>query len=125
MKKTFIAIVMAITMVMSVMVMGPEKAFAMETETEVTATHQLSDVDRATRVIDGLSWYVENNPNWDETVVKVMIHQDNDEVVIATTWIDNGEWYNHTYRYSHDDLVKLDAYTMCICAAAQVGTWMS
>lgn len=123
--KKFFAFVIMITMVMSVMVMGPEKALAKETETEVTAT-QLSDVDRATRAINGLSWYVEHNPNWDEKVVKVMIHQDNDtdEVVIATTWIDNGEWYSETYRYNHDDIVTLDAYTMCICAAAHVGTWM-
>lgn len=122
--KKFFAIIIMVTMIIGVTITGPEKAFAEVNHDKVTATHQLSDVDRLSRALDGLKWYVENNPNWDEKVVKIMIHQENDEVVLASTWIDSGEWHNETVRYTHDEVVEIDALSMCMCAAGKMGVWL-
>lgn len=124
MKKIFVAFMVAMS-VMSVMVMGPEKALAQTTETvEVEAAGYISDVDRATRAMNGLKWYVENNPNWNEKVVRMMIGRDGDTTVIAATWIYDGEVGSDTYRYSHDELVELDAMAMVLVGQGLAGTWM-
>lgn len=120
MKKTFIAIVMAIT-VMSVMVMGAAKAFAATySNSAVVATDEAKDVSRVNDYFRSVIRYVEANPNWDIHVVKMMIHHNGDEVVVSTAWVENGEMVYETYRYDVEDIDELatiaaviDGYYMC------------
>lgn len=125
MKKFMVAFVTFVT-IMSVMVMGPcEEAFAQTTDAANETELQMSDLHRAERIFDELRWYIETNPNWEEKVVRLMIRQEEDGVVVAMTWTNEGEWYSDTYYYSHEDLVEIDAYTMLICAQARVaGVWL-
>lgn len=121
MKKTFIAIVMAITMVMSVMVMGPEKAFAATYSNDaVVANDEAKDIDRVSDDFRSIVRYIEANPNWDFKLVKMMIHHSGDEIVVSTAWMTDDEMNYETYRYGVEDIddldvlaAEIDGYYMC------------
>lgn len=123
MKKTFIAIVMAIT-VMSVMVMGPEKAFAATYSNTVVATDEAKDVSQVNDYFRSVIRYVEANPNWDIHVVKMMIHHNGDEVVVSTAWVANGEMAYETYRYDVEDIDELAALAAIIDGYYLCHYWM-
>lgn len=108
MKKIFVAIVMAIT-VMSVMVMGPEKAFAATYSNDaVVATDEAKDIRRVNDDFKSIVRYIEANPNWDFKLVKMMIHHEGDEVVVSTAWMNENGMNYETYRYGVDEIDNLD-----------------
>lgn len=124
MKKTFIAIVMAIT-VMSVMVMGPEKAFAATYSNDaVVATDTDNDVRRVNDDFRRIVRYIEANPNWDFRLVKMMIHHNGDEVVVSTAWMTDGEMNYETYRYYIDEIDDLDTLAAVIDGYYLCRYWM-
>lgn len=123
--KKFFAFVMAITMVMSVMVMGPEKAFAATYSNSAVVTNdEAKDVSRVNDDFRSIMRYVEANPNWDVHVVKMMIHHDGDEVVVSTAWVENGEMVYKTYRYDVEDIDELDTVAAMIDGYYMCGYWM-
>ena len=107
--KKFFAFVMAITMVMSVMVMGPEKAFAATYSNDaVVATDEAKDIRRVNDDFKSIVRYIEANPNWDFKLVKMMIHHEGDEVVVSTAWMNENGMNYETYRYGVDEIDNLD-----------------
>lgn len=125
MKKTFIAIVMAITMVMSVMVMGPEKAFAATYSNDaVVADDATNDVRRVNDDFDRIVRYIEANPNWDFHLVKMMIHHEGDGVVVSTAWMTDGKMNYETYRYGVDEIDDLDTLAAVIDGYYLCRVWM-
>jgi len=120
MKKTFIAIVMAIT-VMSVMVMGAEKAFAATYSNDAVVANDADYyVCRVNDDFKSIVRYIEANPNWDFHLVKMMIHHEGDDIIVSTAWMNENGMNYETYRYGTDEVADLDmqaavidGYYMC------------